>query len=396
MTTAIYLKAGREKPVLHGHPWIFSGAIDRWTGPRSAGVVADIYSADGSWLARGLAHPETDLAVRIYTRTEQQPVDESYFRLLTERAIAWRTSTLGWPDNTNSWRLIFSEADGLGGLVVDQYNDVLIVHLSTALLAPYLNPILNTIHTLRGTKRVNIELDADAVSRERLSVVDIAKITRQEATEVEIQENGFFYTVNLAGGQKTGFYLDQRENRLRVARYASGRRVLSAYCYTGAFELHASRAGAREIIGIDSSADSLAAAEAHHERNRLSTPCSYVKANVAEALRQYRDRRETFDMIILDPPKFVASAAQKDKGLRAYKDINLLAIKLLSPGGILATFSCSGQVSAADFARVIGWAATDSGRPVRIIEHLSQAPDHPILATFPESEYLKGLIAVVG
>jgi 23S rRNA (cytosine1962-C5)-methyltransferase len=201
--------------------------------------------------------------------------------------------------------------------------------------------------------------------------------------------------VNVGEGHKTGFYVDQRVNRRRVAAYAAGRRVLSAYCYTGAFELHAARAGAADILGIDCSQPALDQAQRHHTLNGTTAPVRYERADVPQFLRRCRDSRQTFDMIVLDPPKFVVSRAQKDKGLRAYKDINLMAMKLLERGGVLATFSCSGLVEAADFRQAIEWAAQDSGRNVCIVETLGQPPDHPVLTAFPESEYLKGLVCWV-
>ena len=201
--------------------------------------------------------------------------------------------------------------------------------------------------------------------------------------------------MNIETGQKTGFYLDQRENRLRTAAFAAGRRVLSAYCYTGAFDIYAAKGGAAEVLGLDTSNSALDQARLHYGINELTTPATYEKADVPVALRRFRDEGRTFDMIILDPPCFVFSNAQKEKGMRAYKDINLLAMKLLAPGGILASFSCSGLVSPEDFKTVIRWASVDAGRAVKVLETLGQPFDHPILATFPEGEYLKGMICRV-
>ena len=235
----------------------------------------------------------------------------------------------------------------------------------------------------------------DEVVREGLAPETFDALDTAPAQPVRIRENGLLFDVDLAGGQKTGYFLDQRENRRRVAAWARGRRMLSCYCYTGAFEVAAAAAGATEILGLDRSAPALEQARAHHHLNHLNVPVNYERAEVPEALRRLRDAGRQFDLIVLDPPKFVLNRAQKDKGLRAYKDINLLALKLLAPGGVLATFSCSGQVTPADFRMMLGWAAADARRPVQLVETLGQPPDHPVLAVFPDSEYLKGAICRV-
>jgi 23S rRNA (cytosine1962-C5)-methyltransferase len=237
--------------------------------------------------------------------------------------------------------------------------------------------------------------ETDAGDREGLTEADTASVAGGTAFRTTIREHGLLFDVDLQAGQKTGFYLDQRESRRRVASYARGKTVLSCYCYSGAFEVHAAAAGASSIVGIDVSAAALQAARGHFSLNGLQTPVEYVEGDVPAVLRTFRDSRRSFDVIVLDPPRFVSSEAHKDKGMRAYKDINLLALKLLNPGGILATFSCSGLVSPEDLKTVLRWASYDAGRQVQILETLGQPPDHPILLSFPESEYLCGLICRV-
>jgi 23S rRNA (cytosine1962-C5)-methyltransferase len=392
----IRLKKNRERPILHGHPWVFSGAIARWDGPRDRLGAADILAADGSWLARGWAHPNAALAVRVLTRERWELPDEDLIADRLDRAIELRERLFGVPGvdgDTDAYRLVFSEADGLSGLIVDRYADTLAIRVGAAAWMPWLPFIRAHLAARTGIVRFHFAAEPDAVEREGLDPAAVAAESRNAPDIAHIRESGFRFAVDVAGGQKTGFYLDQREARRRVAAYAAGADVLSAYCYTGAFELHAAAAGARSILGLDTSAPALERARAHHEMNGLRTLVEYRAADVPVALRKFRDAARSFDMIILDPPRFVNHEGQLEKGLRAYKDINLLALKLLRPGGVLATFSCSGWVKAHDLRLVLTWASSDAGREVQILETLSQPADHPILLAFPEGEYLHGIIA---
>ena len=394
----VRLKRGRERPVAHGHPWIFSGAIEEVKGQASVGDVADVISHDGQWLARGLIHPDAALSVRLYIHQRECALDAGFFVACVERALAFREQLFGDAEvrrKTNAYRLIYSESDGLSGLIVDRYADVLSVQISAKALLPFLDGILKFVKERTGIDRLHVVADEDSMEREKLDSSALPAAFPADTPPIRILENGFMFDVDLPSGQKTGFFLDQRVNRQRAASYARGRRVLSAYCYTGAFEVHAAAAGATKILGVDRSESALVRARENHALNRAGVPVEYLKANVPDALRRFRDAGETFDLIILDPPRFVANLFQVEKGLRAYKDINLLAMKLLTPGGILASFSCSGQVSATDFKTMIGWSSVDAGRNVKILETLSQPPDHPVLAVFPESEYLKGVICQV-
>lgn len=392
----VRLKPGRDRALAHGHPWIFSGAIEEVEGDAAVGAVAEVTSYDRKWLARGLYHPAAALAVRLYTRQLDEHLDEALFSRRLDEALALRQKLFaGAEATTNAYRLIFSESDGLSGLVVDRYADVLAVQVVAGALRPHLEPILEMLRQKTGLSRVHVGADPDDLAREKFDAAELPSSLPPDAGPIRIMENGFQFEVDLRSGQKTGFFLDQRENRRRAAAYARGRRMLSCFCYTGGFEVYAAAAGATSIVGVDRSESALALAKRNVELNGAKAPVEYTKAEVGEALRKCRDSGQTFDLVVLDPPRFVASREQMAKGLRAYKDINLLAMKLLSPGGILATFSCSGQVSAADFKTMIGWASNDAGRTVRILETLGQPPDHPILAVFPESEYLKGLICSV-
>lgn len=391
----VVLKPGREKPVRHGHPWVFSGAVAGWENGEAEGVV-DVADSRGVWMARGLGLPGASLAVRLYTWNQADAVDAALFCGLADRAVDRRQSRFaGLDGETDAYRLVYGEADGLSGLIVDRYDDVLSVEVSSKALVPYLGTILQRLRERTSVKRICVTAAADAVQRERLDPESLKPLATDESVTVSIRENGFVFEVQCGAGQKTGYFLDQRENRRRTAAYARGRRVLSAYCYTGGFDVAAAAAGATGIVGLDRSERALELALRHHELNRTACPVEYRRADVPAELRRLAQEGERFGLIILDPPRFVASSAQKDKGLRAYKDINRLAMELLEPGGILASFSCSGLVSVADFKMMVGWSSVDANRRVRILETLGQPPDHPILAVFSESDYLKGVIAEV-
>lgn len=392
MSVIAKLKLGRDKPVALGHPWIFSGAVDAWSSTPAIGQPVDITSASGEWLGRGLASPLGNLAIRVYTRSEATNLNELFFAEKLSAAISWREQMLFPQESgTDSFRLCFSESDGLSGLIVDRYANHASVHITTSLLIPFVPALIDVLHQ-RGMKTV-INHDHESFAKEggaqRPAEPQEATTT---ASTVSIRESTFTYQVDLTAGQKTGFYLDQRVNRRRVATYASGRRCLSAYCYTGGFETHLARGGAVSIVGLDRSEPAIVQARITQSLNPAPVAVDYHVADVPEQLRKFRDNRTMFDLIVLDPPKFVNNQGQMEKGLRAYKDINRLAMKLLTPGGILATFSCSGWVKPDEFLKAISWAATDAGRDVQILEHLSQPPDHPILLSFPESDYLCGLI----
>ena len=389
------LKAGREKQILRGSAWVFSGAIEEVDGAGRAGEPADVFDVGGEWIGRGLWHPDADMAVRMFTQDPKEVLNEAFFRGRIRRAVEMRRRLFGPPTDwisTTAYRMVFSEADGLSGLIADQYADVVSLHVGGKVWEPWLPAVVAELKAATGASCVSVRAEAEAVKREGLSE-NLGGDAAPDA--VTIRENGYVFEAGLAGGQKTGFYLDQRENRRKVAAYARGRDVLSAYCYTGAFEVCAAHAGAQSVTGWDSSESALAQARRHHERNPSGVPATYEAADVPQRLRLARDRRESWDLIVLDPPRLVTRREGLDKGLRAYKDVNLLAMKLLRPGGILATFSCSGLVDMAEFRKMVGWAAHDSERRVRILETLGQPADHPIPVEAPECEYLKGLVCIV-
>lgn len=395
----LVLKPRREKPVLHGHPWIFEGALMNRPPCPPEGAVVEVIDSGGVWLGRGLLSSSADLAVRLVTRRADEQVNADLFRARVE--AAWRRRERIWqrePDTrarANAWRLAHAEADGLPGLVVDLYADVLSLRVGCGAIRPWLPAIIEAFMAVSGARQAIVTGDADAAGREALDARALSAMGTASEARVEILENRLRFNVDCGAGQKTGYFIDQRDNRARVAAYARGASILSAYCYTGAFEVVAAAAGAREILALDRSESALARAVEHHRLNNLTVPVKTRRGEAPEVMRRLRDEARSFDLVILDPPRFVGSEAQREAGLRAYKDINLLGIKLLRPGGILATFSCSGLVSAADFRRAVAYAASDAGRPVRVLETLTQPPDHPVPLAFPEAGYLKGLIAEV-
>ena len=389
----VTLKPGKDKPVRFGHPWVFSGAIGRVEGQPPNGTVVDVVNAQGEFLARGLYNRRSQLAVRLFTWDEGEAFDRDFLRRRLARAALWRNRAVA--ADTTAYRLVFSEADGLPGLVVDRYGDALVVQISTLGIEQRKVDVVEALVDLFEPTTIVERADSEMRDREGLTAAD-GVLYGTPSDMVGIVEHGLRFKVDLQGGQKTGFYLDQRENRRRVAAWAAGARVLNAFAYTGAFAVYAARAEAAEIVNIDTSAEALRVAETHMALNGFDRPQDqYIVGDVFQVLRTLRNRAETFDLIILDPPKFAHSAAQVDRATHGYKDINLQALRLLRPEGILATFSCSGLISADLFQKVVFGAAVDARREAQIVERLTQAPDHPVLLTFPESEYLKGLMCRV-
>ena len=393
----VTLKPGRDRSVRNRHPWIFSGAIESVSDGGAAPGPCEVTSSSGEWLASGFINPQADLTIRLHSWTPDVARDAKWLEDRLEAAWKLRQAHLGAPGAPamDAYRLVYSEADGLSGLIADRFGDAISIRVSSRAMLDLAPAAFDWFARLPGVRRLHAAFDAEAAEREGVSAEDAVRGWPSDDQPVEFQEHGARFRAHLAHGQKTGFFLDQRDNRQRAARCASGGRILGAYCYTGGFEIHAARAGAAEVTGLDSSEPALEHARRHAELNGVSDRVRFERADVPVALRRFRDEGRTFDGIILDPPRFVFSAAQKEKGMRAYKDINLFALKLLEPGGWLATYSCSGLVSPVDFRQMLRWAAVDAGRNVRIVEASGQPFDHPVLATFPESEYLKGLLCRV-
>lgn len=389
---ALILKPGREKSLRARHPWVFSGAIQRVDGDPLNGETVAVRSADGTFLARAAYSPFSQIRARVWSWTEDEAVDADFFRRRIAAAIKARRTLIN-TETTNAIRLVHAESDGLPGLVVDCYDRTLVLQVLTAGIERWKDEIADILVDLTGAERVFERSDVDVRKLEGLAE-QRGLLRGGEITEpLRIVENGLAFEVDVTGGQKTGFYIDQRENRARLKSMAAGRRVLNCFCYTGGFSLYALAGGAAQVISIDSSAEALAGAQHNAALNGFPADAmEWVEADVFQQLRRYRDSRQSFDLIVLDPPKFAPTAAQVERAARAYKDINLLAFKLLNPGGLLFTFSCSGGVSADLFQKIVAGAALDANVDARIIGQMTQGCDHPVALHFPEGAYLKGLI----
>ena len=390
----VTLKPGRDRSVRNRHPWLFASAIATVRGTPRDGDVIDVHASDGSWLARGTWSSASQIRVRIWTWDPQEFIDEALLRARIRRAIAGRAE-LTRDSGTTAYRLVFSESDNLPGLIVDRYADYLVLQLLTTGAAVRADAIVSVLAEELAPAGIYERSDAEVRAKEGLERHEGLLWGKLPEDEIEILEGGYRMGVEFQGGQKTGTYLDQRENHARVAAYCAGADVLSCFSYTGGFEVHAAGAGARHLTSIDSSHAALEQVAENLRRNGRAIPAEQIAGNVFGELRRFRAEERQFDVIILDPPKFAANAAQVEKACRGYKDINLLAMQLLRPGGILATFSCSGLVGIDLFQKVVFGASLDAKRDVQMLERLSQSPDHPVLLTFPEGEYLKGLICRV-
>ena len=391
----IHLKPGREKSLLRRHPWVFASAIQPPDEVIASGSTVDLLAHGGHFLARASYSPHSQIRARVWT-FDDEPVDREFFRRKIKSAIALR-DTAHMTHVTDSYRLIHGESDGIPGIVVDRYNDVLVLQSTTAGSDFWKESIADLLIEETGIAAIYERSDVDV--RELEGLQPINGILRGDLSSFifPIHEHNLKFKVNIASGHKTGFYLDQRENRRRAGELAKDRDVLNCFCYTGGFSINALANGAKSVVSVDSSADALKLLEENIALNDLpAQKHTSIEGDVFQLLRKFRDEARSFDMIILDPPKFAPTATHAEKASRAYKDINLLAFKLLRPGGILITFSCSGGVDASLFQKIVASAALDAGVDATIIEHLSQGNDHPVSLHFPEGAYLKGLVCVKG
>ena len=388
----IVLKKGREKSLKRRHPWIFSGAVEKASG--KAGDTVDVLDSSKHFLARAAYSPKSQIRARVWSFDQAEAVDAGFFRNRIQAALAMREA-LPASKHANALRLIHGESDGLPGLVVDRYADVLVAQFLAAGVERWRDPILDALLELSGCEAIFERSDAEVRKLEGLEPrVGFARGNRN-AARCPIIEYGLNFRVDVEQGQKTGFFLDQRENRQRVRALAAGREVLDGFCYTGGFSIAALAGGAKRVTAIESSAPALQVAKENLAANPLdAAKVDFRQADVFSELRKLRDSAARFDLIILDPPKFAPTAAQVKKAARAYKDINLWALKLLAPGGLLATFSCSGAVSPELFQSIVAGAALDAGGDARIIERFGAAADHPVALAFPEGDYLKGLLVL--
>ena len=391
----VRLKKGRDKAARNRHPWIFSGAIEHTTGSPEDGDVVAVHDQRGRFVAYGTLNRQSQIAVRLVSWHEDETVDRAFWQRRIGEAIA-RRSALADDPNTTAYRLIHAESDLLPGLIVDRYGEWLVVQLLTLGVERQKAVIVDALREILAPRGIYERSDVEVRAQEGLAPTTGTLAGEPPPETLEVLEGGHRFLVDLAGGQKTGFYLDQRENRARVARLAQGQEMLNAFSYTGAFSVYAAAAGSGPITNLDASEDALALARRQMQLNDLERPGDrYDLGDVFEVLRLYRDQGRSFDTIVLDPPKFAPTRRHVPRASRAYKDINLLALKLLRPGGTLVTFSCSGGIHAELFQKIVFGASVDARRDVQILASLTQGPDHPILLSFPESAYLKGLVCRV-
>ncbi len=420
---AIFLRVGREKSLLRRHPWIFSGAVERVDGAPVSGDTLVVRNAHGEFLAWAAYNASSQITARVWSWGEADVINAEFFRSRITNVLAARDG-LNLARNSNGMRLIHAESDGLPGLIVDQYGDMLVMQIGSAGAERWRDTIADILQELCNPVCIYERSDSDSRALEGLELRNgVLRGTLPD--NVEVIENGLRFLVDVAAGQKTGFYLDQRDNRALTETLARDKDVLNCFCYTGGFSLYALRGGAKSVLSIDASGDALRIAAENLTRNGLdaaaSTRCceasgageaaphsllrkeftptsknagraEWLEADVFQALRTLRDQGRKFDLIILDPPKFAPTAAFAEKAARGYKDINLLAFKLLRPGGLLCTYSCSGGISEDLFQKIVAGAALDAGVDAQIVHHLHASADHPVLLSFPEGAYLKGLV----
>ena len=391
----VVLKKGKEKAVLQRHPWVFSGAIEHVKGKPANGDIVRLTDAKGGFMALGFYNDQSRVALRLLEFDEAITVDDEWFRQKVAVAVGARESLLK-DGKTNTCRLIFSEADYLPGLIVDKYADHLAVQVLTSGMENRLPVIIDELKRLLNPASIFDKSDASSRSHEGLETSNISLDGNQPPEWVEVKENGIRYQINIAEGQKSGFYCDQRDNRHIVATHAKGKKVLDCFSYTGGFTLNCLKNDAASVTSVDSSALAIETLKQNIILNGLEhLQHATVQSDVNKQLRKFREEGEKFDIIILDPPKYAPSRSALDRASRAYKDLNRLAMLLLNDGGLLATFSCSGAMNMETFKQVLAWAALDAGKQVQFIYQFCQPEDHPVRSSFPEGEYLKGLLCRV-
>lgn len=390
----IILNKGKDKAAWQLHPWIFSGAVSKAFGQPQNGDIVSVYNIENEFIAYGMYNGNSRVAVRLLEWDPQNEINEQWWRNRVTKAIENRLHLLS--DQNNTVRLIFAEADFLPGLIVDKYGDYVSVQIHAAGTESVKGIIIEQLVQLLQPS--GIYERSDLKSREYEGLPDTnGKLYGDVPPEfVDIIENGIHYQVNIIEGQKSGFYCDQRENRAITAKYVKGKSVLDCFCYSGGFSLNAFREGAAAVTSVDSSALAIETLKNNIKNNGFDgSKHISVQSDVNKYLRELADKGEKFDVIVLDPPKYAPSRSSLEKASRAYKDLNRRGLMLLHSGGLLATFSCSGAMDIDTFKQVIAWAALDAGKEIQFIYQYCQPEDHPVRASFPESEYLKGLLVRV-
>ncbi|HVW49677.1 MAG TPA: class I SAM-dependent rRNA methyltransferase [Trinickia sp.] len=395
----VTLKPSKEKSLLRRHPWVYANAIERVEGKPALGATVLVRAHDGRFLARAAYSPHSQIRLRVWSFDETEPIDHAFFKRRVQRALAHRQAFVR---DTGAVRLVFGEADGLPGLIVDHYIEdapggagrgQLVCQFMAAGVEAWKEAIVAALVGATGCPNVYERSDVSIREKEGLEQTTGVLAGEPPPATLITRENGVRYHVDVRAGHKTGFYIDQRDNRALVQAYAAGRDVLNCFCYTGGFSLAALGGGAARVVSIDSSGEALALARANVEANGFDAErAQWLDADAFRTLRSLVDAGDRFDLVVLDPPKFAPAREHVDRAARAYKDINLSGFRLLRPGGLLFTYSCSGAIDAELFQKIVASAAADARVDARILKRLGAGLDHPLLAAFPEGEYLKGLL----
>ncbi|MBY7803042.1 class I SAM-dependent methyltransferase [Vibrio fluvialis] len=396
MTPAIYLVKGREKSLRRKHPWVFSRGISKIEGEPGLGDTVDVYTHEGQWLAKAAYSPHSQIRARVWS-FEKEAIDTAFFVKRIQQAQLLRDDLIE-RDGLTGYRLIAAESDGLPGITIDKYQDFLVCQLLSAGAESQKDALVEALKQCFPT--CSIYERSDVAVRKKEGLEERVGVLHGELPpkSVVIEENGVKISVDIVGGHKTGFYLDQRDSRFQSMKYVKNKDVLNCFSYTGGFGLYALKGGAKRVINADVSQPALDTAKFNAELNEFDISkkrAVFLNADVFKLLREYRDQGTKFDVVIMDPPKFAESKAQLNGACRGYKDINMLAMQILNPGGTLLTYSCSGLMDQMLFQKIIADAALDAGRDVKFIERFEQAADHPTDTAYPEGFYLKGFACKV-
>ncbi|WP_321282757.1 class I SAM-dependent methyltransferase [uncultured Vibrio sp.] len=396
MTAAIYLVKGREKSVKRKHPWIFSRGINKVEGEPALGETVDVFTHDGKWLAKAAYSPESQIRARIWS-FEKQDINKAFFVKRFKDAQLLREDVID-RDELTGYRLIAAESDGLPGVTIDRYQNFFVCQLLSAGAEYNKQAIVDAL--VECFPDCNVYERSDVAVRKKEGLKETTGVLHGEEPpkSVVIEENGVKISVDIIGGHKTGFYLDQRDSRQQAMKYMKDKEVLNCFSYTGGFGLYALKGGAKRVINADVSQPALDTAKFNAELNEFDISkkrAVFLNADVFKLLREYRDQGTKFDVVIMDPPKFAESKAQLNGACRGYKDINMLAMQILKPGGTLLTYSCSGLMDQVLFQKIIADAAVDANRQVKFVERFEQAADHPTDTAYPEGFYLKGFACKV-
>jgi len=392
--TKIILKKGREKSLRNHHPWLFSGGIQRVEGAAESGQTVEVFSSDGELLGRGAYSPASQIRVRLWTYDAETEINPEFFLKKINAALQLRRALFD-DETTNAYRLFNAESDGLPGLVIDRYADYLVVQFLSAGSQYWADVITKILAQLFPDCSIFERSDADVRQKEGLTPQKKVLRGNPPPPLLEIRENSLRFFVDLVDGHKTGFYLDQRENRVLLGKMSEGKEVLNCFSYSGGFGVYALAGGAHTVTQVDMSAPALETARQNVLLNNLNPErAEHVNSDVFKLLRVYRKAQRRFDMVVLDPPKFAFTAKDLTRASRGYKDINRLAFHLLRPGGYLFTFSCSGLMKRSLFQKIVADAALEAGSEAQIVYQLNQSADHPVALTFPEGYYLKGLVCL--